>query len=146
MFWYLSWCVSDIYRASFYRLFTKHRTSLETSSPPATSVHQDDTLIYAVFVLETLNFFFATGLWCQPGSQQLCISKLSLINILSTLYLCLDYHFRAHSVFYTTHFVYFSMPYSLISHHSCFLCVFYSVWYRKQFEGIYCIYVTCQQN
>ena len=49
---------SDIYRASFHRFFIEHRTSLETSSPPATSVHQDDTLTYAVFVLETLNFFF----------------------------------------------------------------------------------------
>ena len=47
-----------MYRASFYRLFTEHRTSLETSSPPATSVHQDDTLTYAVFVLETLNYYY----------------------------------------------------------------------------------------
>ena len=46
-----------IYRGSFYRLFTEHRISLEAISPPATSVHQDDTLTYAVFVLETLNYF-----------------------------------------------------------------------------------------
>ena len=46
-----------IYWGSFYRLFTEHRTSLDTSSPPATSVHQDDTLTYAVFVLETLSYF-----------------------------------------------------------------------------------------
>ena len=46
-----------IYWGSFYRLFTEHRTSLDTSSPPATSVHQDDTVTYAVFVLETLSYF-----------------------------------------------------------------------------------------
>ena len=46
-----------IYRGSIYRLFAKHRTSLDTTSPPATSVHQDDTLTYAVFVLETLSYF-----------------------------------------------------------------------------------------
>ena len=46
-----------IYWGSFCRLFTEHRTSLDTSSPPATSVHQDDTLTYAVFVLETLSYF-----------------------------------------------------------------------------------------
>ena len=45
-------------RASFYRLFTEHRTSLETSSLPAVSVDQNDTLIYAFFVLKTLNYFF----------------------------------------------------------------------------------------
>ena len=50
IFWY-------IYRASFYRLFTEHRTTLETSSPPATSFHQDEPLTHAVFVLETLNYF-----------------------------------------------------------------------------------------
>ena len=32
-------------------------TSLEASSLPATSVHQDDTLTYVVFVLDTLNYF-----------------------------------------------------------------------------------------
>ena len=32
-------------------------TNLETSSPPATSFQQDDTLTYAVFVLDTLNYF-----------------------------------------------------------------------------------------
>ena len=126
--------VSDIYRDSFCRLFTEHRTSLETSSLPATSVHQDDTLTYAVFVLETLNyyyfFFFATGL-CQPGSQQLCISKLFLKYIFSTLYLCLGYQFRAHSVFYTTYFVYFSMPYSLISHHSYIFCAYSGMYYTE---------------
>ena len=58
-FWYIYiYIYIYIYRASFYRLFTEHRTTLETSSPPATSVHQDDTLIYAFFVLETLNYFF----------------------------------------------------------------------------------------
>ena len=50
--------VFDIYRASFYKLFTEHRTSLEVSSPPATSAGQDDSLTYAVFVLDTLNYFF----------------------------------------------------------------------------------------
>ena len=113
-----------IYRASFYRLFTEHRTSLETSSPPTTSVHQDDTLTYAVFVLETLNYFFATGL-CQPGSQQLCISKLFLIYILSTLYLCLGYHFRTHSVFlYHVFGLFFYALQSDFLSFICFLCVF----------------------
>ena len=61
-FWYI-YIYMYIYRATFYRLFTEHRTSQDTSRSPATSVHQDDTLTYAVFVLGTLNyFFFATGL------------------------------------------------------------------------------------
>ena len=115
--------VSDIYRDSFCRLFTEHRTSLETSSLPATSVHQDDTLTYAVFVLETL-IFFSTGL-CQPGSQQLCISKLFLIYILSTLYLCIGYHFRAHSVFlYHVFGLFFYALQSDFLSFICFLCVF----------------------
>ena len=51
------------------------------------------------------------------------------------LYFCLGCQFLAHSVFYTTHFVYFSMLFNLIHHHSkCFLHVFCSVWNRKQFE------------
>ena len=33
-----------MYRGSFYRLFIELRTILETSSSPANSVHQDDTL------------------------------------------------------------------------------------------------------
>ena len=43
---------------SFYRLFTEHRTNLETSSPPATSVHQDYTLTYSAFVVENLDYLF----------------------------------------------------------------------------------------
>ena len=58
-----------MYRVSFYRLFTEHRTSLETSSPPATSVHQDDTLTYVVFVLETLNYFFVLLAYVSLGAS-----------------------------------------------------------------------------
>ena len=61
--------VSDLYIGPVFRLFTEHRTSLETSSPPATSVHQDDTLTYAVFVLETLNFFFLLLAYVSLGAS-----------------------------------------------------------------------------
>ena len=88
---------------------TEHRASLETSSPPATSVHQDDTLTYAVFVLET-ELFFATGL-CQPGSL-----------------------------------VYFSISYSLISHHSYVFLVYSAVSETKSSLKEYIVYATRQQN
>ena len=44
-------------RPPFTDLLRNIETSLETSSPPATSVPQDDTLTYGVFVLDTLNYF-----------------------------------------------------------------------------------------
>ena len=58
-----------LYTASFYRLFTEHRTSLEKSSSPATSVHQDDALTYAVFVLVPLELFFLLLAYVSLGAS-----------------------------------------------------------------------------
>ena len=100
IFWYIC-------RASFYRFLTEHRTSLGTSSPPATSVSLDNTLTYADFVLATLNNLFL-----------LTYISLGANNFLFLSYLCLGCQFLAHSVFYATHLCLFSRPYSLFPHHS----------------------------
>ena len=60
--------------ASFYRLFTKHSASLQTSSPPATSIHQDETLSHAVFVLETLNYFLPPAYFSLGASNFVLVS------------------------------------------------------------------------
>ena len=49
-------------------------TSLEASSPPATSVRQDDTLTYVVFVLDTLNYFLLLSYVSQGASNFLLVS------------------------------------------------------------------------
>ena len=46
---------------AFTDIFTENWTSLERSSPPINSVHQDDAVTSAVFVLVTLTLF-ATSL------------------------------------------------------------------------------------
>ena len=60
--------------ASFHRLFAEYRTILETSSPPATSVHQDDTATYAVFVLDTLNYFLLLAYVSLQASNFVLVS------------------------------------------------------------------------
>ena len=50
-------------------------TNLETSSPPATSFQQDDTLTYAVFVLDTLNYFLLLAYVSQGASNFLLVSR-----------------------------------------------------------------------
>ena len=60
---------SDIYRASFHRFFIEYRTSLETSSPPATSVHQDDTLTYAFFCFGDFELFFLLLAYVSLGAS-----------------------------------------------------------------------------
>ena len=116
----------DIYGASFYRFFTEHRTSLETSSPPATSVHQGNTLTYAVFVLETLNCLLLLAYVSLGASTFVLVSNFKYIS-LSASYLCLGCKLLAHSVFYALHFCLFSMPYSLFTHHSWCFCMYYAV-------------------
>ena len=37
--------------------YTENKTSLETSSPPVTSVHQNDIVTSAFFALDTLTLF-----------------------------------------------------------------------------------------
>ena len=111
--------------------------AVETSSPPnlCSSFFSSPGWHYDMqFLFWRLNYFLLLAL-CQPGSQQLCISKLFLKYILSTLYLCLGYQFQAHSVFCTYHIFCLFFYTFLISHHM-FLRVFCSVWwwYRKQFE------------
>ena len=50
-------------------------TSLETSSPPAASVRQDDTLTYTVFVLDTLNYFLLLAYVSQGASNFFLVSR-----------------------------------------------------------------------
>ena len=60
--------------AKFYRLFTKHRASLRTSSHPATSVHQDETLTHAVILLETVNYILLLAYISAGASNFVLVS------------------------------------------------------------------------
>ena len=77
IFWYIC-------RASFYRFLTEHRTSLGTSSPPATSVSLDNTLTYADFVLATLNNLFLLT-YISLGANNFLFSKSFLTNFFVSL-------------------------------------------------------------
>ena len=90
--------LSDICKASFHRLFTEYRTSLETSSPLATSVHQDYTLTYAAFCFGYFEVFLLLAYLSLRASNFVLVSHYQYI-FLSTSVLCLGYQSLAQSVF-----------------------------------------------
>ena len=49
-------------------------TSLETSKPPAISVHQEETLTHAVFVFETVNHFLLLAYLSHGASKFVLVS------------------------------------------------------------------------
>ena len=70
---------------------------METSSPPATSVHQDDTLIYAVFCFGYFEQFLLLA-YVRLGVSNFVLGSHFWHIFLSTSVLCLGFRFLAQSV------------------------------------------------